>query len=209
MRILLVLLIFLCSTCPGRLLAQDGPWRLKLNEDGIPVYIRSVEGSPIIEYRAHAIIDAPIPKVIALFEDEKQIQRWYYQCVRSELVQNENPNNKVIYLILHLPWPVAARDFVFRRTRTDDSSDGSINYSLTALPDRLPHVRGMVRVRTIKSLWSFKPLPNNQTEMFFQQHTDPAGSIPPTLVNKISVDTPLYSLKNFRKLIELNGVSSR
>ena len=65
-------------------------------------------------------MDAPTPKVIALFEDEKQIRRWYYQCVRSELVENEGPTKKIIYLILHLPWPVAARDFVFRRTKSED-----------------------------------------------------------------------------------------
>ena len=57
-------------------------------------YTRKVAGSPILEYKSNAIIDAPILKVITLFEDEKKIRRWYYQCVRSELVENETPKQE-------------------------------------------------------------------------------------------------------------------
>jgi len=180
--------------------AQD-PWQLRQSQDGIPIYTRKVAGSPILEYKANVIIDAPISKAIALFEDEKQISRWYYQCSHSELVKNENPNNKIIYLILHMPWPVSPRDFVFRRARTDDHEKGMISYTLIALPDMLPEVKGVIRVRTIESIWRFKSLSPGQTELFFQQHTDPAGSIPYSIVNQLAVQTPYNSLKNFRKLI--------
>jgi len=181
--------------------AEQSPWQLRETLEGIPVYTRKVPGSPILEYKANVIVDAPISKAIALFEDEKQIPRWYFQCVHSELVEKDNPKQEVIYLVLHLPWPVAARDFVFRRTRLEDTDKGEVNYSLTALPDRLPLVKGMIRVHSIKSLWTFKSLSPSQTEIFFQQHTDPGGSIPATLINQIAVDTPFYSLKNFRKLV--------
>jgi len=200
MRVLTVIL-FLFSFCfSGALYAEQSPWLLRESKSGIPVYTRKVEGSPILEYKANVIVDAPISKAIALFEDEKQIRRWYYQCVLSELVENEGPKKEVIYLILHLPWPVASRDFVFRRTKTQDSG-GIISYNLTALPDRLPLVKGMIRVQTIESVWSFKSLSEGRTEIFFQQHTDPVGSIPASIVNQLGAQTPFYSLKNFRKLI--------
>ena len=201
MRVLIIVL-FLFAFCFSNLLsAEQSPWQLRENQQGIPVYSRKVIGSPILEYKANVTVDAPMPKVIALFEDEKQIPRWYFQCVHSELVEKDGPKEEIIYLILHLPWPVAARDFVFRRTKSEDTANGIISYSLTALPDRLPHVKGMIRVQSIKSLWTFKSLPEGQTEVDFQQHTDPGGSIPASLINRISVDTPYYSLRNFRKLI--------
>jgi hypothetical protein len=201
MRVI-VTVLFLFSFCFTSLLnAEQSPWQLRGTHEGIPVYTRQVEGSPILEYKANVIVDAPMPKVIALFEDEKQIRRWYYQCVLSKLVENEGPKQEVIYLILHLPWPVAARDFVFRRTRSEDPANGIIIYTLTALPDRLPPVKGMIRVQSIKSSWTFRSLPEGQTELTFQQHTDPGGSIPASLINEMAVDTPFYSLKNFRKLI--------
>jgi hypothetical protein len=146
-------------------------------------------------------VAAPISKAIALFEDEKQIRRWYFQCVRSELVENEGPRQEIIYLILHLPWPLAARDFIFRRTKTEDPASGIISYTLTALPNRLPLVKGLIRVQTIESVWRFRSLPKGRTEIYFQQHTDPGGSIPASIINQLAAQTPFFSLKNFRKLI--------
>jgi len=199
----LITVLFLCSFCFSSLLnAQQCPWQLKKNQEGIPVYTRKVAGSPILEYKASVIVDAPVSKAIALFEDEKQIPRWYYQCVRSKLVKDEDPNNKVIYLILHFPWPVAPRDFVFRRARSEDHANGITSYSLTALPDKLPSVKGVIRVQSIESVWRFKSLPQGRTEIFLQQHTDPCGSIPASIVNQLAVLTPYNSLKNFRKLLD-------
>jgi hypothetical protein len=197
-----VFITFLCIFLfSSQLNAEESPWLLRESKAGIPIYTRKVEGSEILEYKANVVVNAPMSKVIALFEDEKQIRRWYYQCVRSELVENEGPKQEIIYLILHMPWPVASRDFVFRRTRSEDAAQGTITYSLTALPDRLPLVKGMVRVDSIKSTWIFKSLSQGQTELFFQQHTDPGGSMPASIINQIAVQTPFYSLKNFRKLI--------
>jgi hypothetical protein len=180
---------------------EDDTWQLKTSEEGIPVYTRKVAGSPILAYKANVILDVPIAKAIALFEDESQIHRWYFQCVHSELVEKKSPKEEIIYLVLHLPWPVAPRDFVFKRTRTEDAVSGTISYTLTALPDRLPPVKGIIRVATIESVWQFRPLPNGKTNFSFQQHTDPVGSIPPSIVNKLAVQTPFNSLKNFRDLV--------
>jgi len=198
----LITILFLFSFCfCGLLNAQDNGWSLREYKDGIPVYIRKVSGSPILEYKSGVIVDAPILQALALFEDEKQIRRWYFQCVHSELVEHEGPKKEIIYLVLHMPWPVAPRDFVFRRTRTENTANGVITYRLTALPDRLPPVKGMVRVNTIESIWRFKSLSKTQTEIYFQQHTDPAGSVPISIINQLAAQTPYYSLENFRRLL--------
>jgi len=200
MRLIITVLLF-CFGFSSFLNAEQSPWQLKKFQDGIPVYTRKVVGSPILEYKANVTVDVSIGNVISLFEDEKQISRWYFQCVHSELVEHDGPKQEIIYLILHLPWPVAPRDFVFKRAKTEDKETGIITYTLTALPDRLPLVKGMIRVNSIQSIWTFKPLAQEKTEILFQQHTDPVGSIPPAIVNQLAVQTPFYSLKNFRKLI--------
>jgi len=200
MKAAITLMFIFCFCFCGQLNAEQSPWQLKENLDGIPVYTRMVAGSQILEYKANVTVNAPISKVLPLFEDEKQIHRWYFQCVLSKLVEHDGPKDEIIYLILHMPWPLSSRDFVFRRTKSIDK-DGVISYTLTALPDRLPLVKGMVRVQSIKSVWIFKSLPNDRTEVSFQQHTDPAGSIPASLINKMVENTPFYSLKNFRRLV--------
>jgi hypothetical protein len=197
-----LLMLLLCNCFfSGLLYADDNSsWQLKKTEKNIPVYTRKVEGSPILEFKSHAIINTPMEKAIALFEDEKKIALWYFECTSSKLLEHENANNSVIYLVMRPPWPVAPRDFIFRRTRTDHP-DGTVSFSLTALPDRLPQVKGMIRVNSIQSVWTFKPLSKDKTELFFQQHTEPGGSIPPSLINKIETQTPVNSLESFRKIL--------
>jgi len=165
------------------------------------VYTRKVEGSAILEYKAQVNVDAPIEKVISLFEDEKKFPIWYYQCVRSELLQDEGQGKKIFYFVVHLPWPVTERDSVFRRIKTSDPAAKTVTYTLTALPERLAKQKGKIRVLYLKSIWRFKALKGGRTEVYFQQHSDPGGSIPAFIANTLVVDIPFNSLKALRKLV--------
>jgi hypothetical protein len=143
-----------------------------------------------------------LAKVTALFEDEKQLPHWYYQCAQMDLVQEESPLEKVFYFVLHLPWPVAERDSVFRRVKSEDKATGAITYNFTALPERLPKHKGRIRVPYLKTIWRFTPLKDGTTEVYFQQHSDAGGSLPAFLTNALVIDVPSNSLKDFRKLAE-------
>ncbi|MDO8674788.1 MAG: START domain-containing protein [Candidatus Omnitrophota bacterium] len=183
------------------LYAGENPWKLRINDQGVSVYTRKVDGSPILEFKGDMIVDAPLAKIVALFEDEKGLPVWYYQCTQARLLKDEGPQDKVLYIVLDLPWPVAHRDSIFRRSKSSDTN-GAVSYSIKALPDELPLKKGMVRVQAINSVWRFTPLADGQTEIYFQQHSDPGGSIPALLVNRLVKDIPFNSFKNFRQFIK-------
>lgn len=195
----LALLIFfvLSLTLPGY--ASDYPWQLKSNQDGITVYTRTVEGSQLREFKAMMIVDAPITKIIPIFEDTHLVTAWYYQCVHAELLKDEGPQGKILYLVFQPPWPVSQRDSIFRRTKSIDQ--GTVSFTIEALPDYLPVNKGKVRVSMIHSHWRFTSLPGGKTEIYFQQHCNPGGSLPAFMVNALAVDTPINSLKALRNLI--------
>src|SRR3989338_4129766 len=186
----------------GGLYADENPWKLRINDQGISVYTRKVAGSPILEFKADMIVDAPLAKIVALFEDEKGLPVWYYQCTQARLLKDEGPQDKVLYIVLDLPWPVAHRDSIFRRSKVSDKNTGAVSYSIKALPDELPLKKGMVRVQAINSVWRFTPFADGQTEIYFQQHSNPGGSIPALLVNRLVKDIPFNTLKNFRQFIK-------
>lgn len=196
-----IILIFLILAFAAPLYAAEYPWQLKKEADGITVYTRKVEGSAILEFKGTMTVDAPLAKIIPIFEDVKGLTSWYYQCTHSELVKDEGPQAKILYIVLHLPWPVAERDTVFRRTKSIDEKNASISYSMQALPELLPVKKGKVRVLMINSLWRFTSLPDGKTEIYFRQHSNPGGSIPAFIVNALAVDTPFNTLKSFRQLI--------
>ena len=196
---LLVLLGFFVSSVVR---AEEYPWQLRVHKDDISVYTRKVEGSPILEFKSDAIVSASVDKAVSLFEDETKMTQWYYQCVRMDLVQDEGPLQKIFYFVLHLPFPVAERDCVFRRVKSLDPVTGAITHELGALPERLPKEKGKIRVPYSKTMWRFTPLKDGKTEVYFQQHSNAGGSIPAFLANALVVDIPFHSLKNFRELVE-------
>jgi hypothetical protein len=196
-----VLGIILMGLCAQSLQAAESPWKLRINKEDIAVYTRKVDGSAILEYKANTVVNAPIEKTIAFFEDASKMPSWFYQCVEAKPVPSQDSQEQITYFAMHLPWPVAERDSVFSKVKTVDPSTGVVEYTLSARPDEYPRQQGRVRVIYLKTTWRFTPLPNGQTEIYFQQHSDPGGSIPAMIVNKLVVDIPFHSLKNLRKLI--------
>ncbi len=181
--------------------SAEYPWRLRLDRDGVVVHTRKIEGSPILEFKAKAIIDVPLDKAVVFFEDIKKMPSWYHQCVLAELIADESVDQKIFYIVIDLPWPVAARDTVSRCVRSADPKTGAITYTLSALPERLPLHKAKIRVPYLKAFWRFTPMPDGKTEIFFQQHSDAGGSIPTFLINKLVLDIPFQSLKNFIRLV--------
>ena len=181
--------------------AAEYPWKLRINKEEITVYTRKVEASPILEYKANMVIKVPLDKAIHFFEDIKNIPKWYYQCVQAELIQSDSPEN-IIYFVSRLPWPVTARDCVFSWIKSINQVSGEVIYTLHTVSGKFPEQKGRIRVIYIKSHWRFSPLKDGRTEVYFQQHSDPGGIIPVFLVNKLSVEIPFYSFKNFRKMIQ-------
>ncbi|MBF0122572.1 MAG: START domain-containing protein [Candidatus Omnitrophica bacterium] len=181
--------------------ATDHPWRQRINEDGITVDTRKVDRSSLLEFKASIRMDVSIEKVVSVLEDPKKMPLWYHQCVYAQVVDEEGPLQKICYLVLHLPWPVSERDSVFRLVKEEDSKSGILTYTLNAVTDYLPRKRGKIRVPYLKAFWRLTPLSDGTTEVFVQQHSDPGGWVPPSLVNKLVVDVPFMSLKNLRDLV--------
>jgi START domain len=196
-----IILIFFILAFTAPLYAAEYPWQLRKTTEGISVYTRKVKDSPILEFKATMTVDAPLTKISPLFEDVKGLTSWYYQCTHSELVKDEGPQDKILYIVLHLPWPVTERDSVFIRSKSTDEKNLNISYSIQALPELIPVRKGKIRVLMIHSLWRFTSLSNGKTEIYFRQHSNPGGSIPAFLVNAMAVDTPFNSLKTLRRLI--------
>jgi hypothetical protein len=187
---------------PQAAIPAEYPWQLRLNKEEILVYTRRVEASPILEFKANIIVDEPLDKVVRFFEDEKNMTQWYYQCVRAELVQKESVGKKIFYFVLHLPWPVTERDCVFSQIKSINPDNGVVSYIISVLPERLLEQKGKIRVLSLNSIWRFVPLKDGRTEVYFQQHSNPGGSIPSFLINKLSVEIPFYSLKNLSKMVK-------
>ncbi|MDU1799594.1 MAG: hypothetical protein E6801_23790, partial [Pseudomonas aeruginosa] len=69
----------------GNALAED--WKLAKDEDGVKVYLSSVQGSKYKAYRGVTDIKADVATIEALQEDVKGSCKWIHACAEMKLLK--------------------------------------------------------------------------------------------------------------------------
>ena len=171
--------------------AED--WKVAKNEDGIKVSLSEVPGSQYKAYQGVTTIKAPMAKVLGLQEDTVAACAWIHECKSQKLLKHEGDQSWT-YTQFNTPWPVTPRDSVLLVT-TVKGGDGSLTRSLKGVPTYVPEEKGFVRVAQVEGFWKMVPKGDNLTEVTYQVHTEPGGSVPSWLANKFVVDAPFNTLK--------------
>ncbi|PSS52798.1 START domain-containing protein [Pseudomonas sp. BBP2017] len=180
-------------------LAHAESWKQARNEDGIKVDLAEVAGSDYKAYRGVTLIKAPLAKVRALQEDVVGACAWIHQCKSQNLLKIEG-NQSWSYTQFNTPWPVTPRDSILHVTTTEEA-DGSLTRKLEGVPKYLPEEKGFVRVAKVQGFWKLQPKEGG-TEVTYQVHTEPGGSVPSMVANKFVVDAPFNTLKALKAKAE-------
>jgi len=180
-------------------LAHAENWKVAKDEDGIKVSLSDVAGSDYKAYRGVTLIKAPLAKVKALQEDVLGACTWIHECKSQKLLKSEGDQSWT-YTQFNTPWPVTARDSVLHVTTTQ-AADGSLTRKLEGVPTYLPEEKGFVRVAKVEGFWTLVPK-DGGTEVTYQVHTEPGGSVPSMVANKFVVDAPFNTLKALKAKAE-------
>src|SRR5476651_261871 len=171
--------------------AED--WQTAKDEDGIKVSLSDIAGSKYKAYRGVTVIKAPIAKVLALQEDAAGACKWIHECKSQKSLKQDGDQNWT-YTQFNAPFPVSNRDSILHIT-TSKAADGTVTRKLEEVPTYLPEEKGFVRVAQVDGFWKLVPKGDNQTEVTYQVHTEPGGSVPSWLANKFVVEAPFNTLK--------------
>ncbi|AVD89405.1 MULTISPECIES: START domain-containing protein [Pseudomonas] len=177
--------------------AED--WQVAKDEEGIKVSLSEVAGSKYKAYRGVTLIKAPLAKVQALQEDVVGACAWVHECKLQKLLKQEG-GEIWTYTQFNTPWPVTPRDSVLHVT-TAKEADGSVVRKLEGEPTYVPEEKGFVRVAKVEGFWKLVPK-GDSTEVTYQVHTEPGGSVPAMVANKFVVEAPFNTLKNLRERAE-------
>ncbi|MBJ2178911.1 Uncharacterized protein PA1579 [Pseudomonas veronii 1YdBTEX2] len=180
--------------------AQAEDWQVAKDEDGIKVLLSEVAGSKYKAYRGVTVIKAPVAKIEALQEDAVGACAWIHDCKSQKLLKQEGVKSWT-YTQFKAPFPVTDRDSILEIT-TAKAADGSVTRTLLEVPTYQPEVKGYVRVAQVDGYWKLVPKGANETEVTYQVHTEPGGSVPSWLANKFVVDAPFNTLKALRERAE-------
>ncbi|WP_321926169.1 START domain-containing protein [Burkholderia sp. BCC1998] len=181
--------------------AQDG-WSLARQADGIRVYVRNVDGSPLREFRGEVQIRATSDDVVKVLRDADAYRQWMPDVAASELLKATD-TEQFHYLDNKAPWPVSNRDGIYHFTYTK-AGDGAVTVRVEAVPDYLPLREGKVRIPQAKGQWKLVPDAEG-VKVTYQMHASPGGAIPDWLANRTVVDTPYGTLKALRSRVQEAG----
>ena len=180
--------------------AHADDWQVAKDEAGIKVSLSEVAGSKYKAYRGETTIKADISKLRALQEDVAGACAWIHECKSQKILKHEG--DKVwTYSQFNTPWPVTPRDSVLQVT-TVNGADGSVTRNLEGQPKYIPEEPGFVRVSQVEGFWKFVPKGAGVTQVTYQVHTEPGGSVPSWLANKFVVDAPFNTLKALKERAE-------
>ena len=179
--------------------AQAEDWKVAKNEDGIKVSLSEVPGSDYKAYQGVTLMKTTMAKLRALQDDVPGACAWIHECKTQKLLKHEGAQSWT-YTQFNTPWPVTARDSVLHIT-TEQGADGSVTRRIEAVPTYQPEEKGFVRVAAANGFWKLVPK-GDSTEVTYQVHTEPGGSVPAMVANKFVVDAPFKTLQGLKERAE-------
>lgn len=195
--------VFSATVAVGLLMGQPSfaqeAWSLAKDAEGIKVYVRNVEGSPLREFRGETQLKATPDDVVKVLRDADAFRKWMPDVAASELLKATD-TEQFHYLDNKAPWPVSNRDGVYHFTYSK-AADGTVTIRVEAVPDYLPLRAGKVRIPQANGQWKLVPSTDG-VNITYQMHASPGGAIPNWLANQTVVDTPYGTLKALRDYLQ-------
>ena len=195
----------------GLTFAQDIGQYLKLDKDGIKVYIFGKDSPNIASFRAVTHIDASMDSVLAVMFDNKNCKDWVHACKNSFIINDVSFNERYHYQSLAIPFPFKNREFIFRSVMKQNVVDKSVTILMFSAADychqnqsaqcQEVNQSGLVRVKRSIGMYKLK-VEGRGTTISWVQYTDPAGKLPNWLVNQFVAQTPYHTFKNLAEKVK-------
>ena len=177
-------------------------WVLKLNKDGIRVYTKNYQGSPVKAVKALCRIGASVSTLTSILRDVRNSKEWMYATKSVALLKELSPTEVIYDSEIELPWPVSNRDFIVHQSITQDSVTNTVKITCVNKPDFIARSKGIVRIEQAYSQWLIHPLAGGQLDVEFELRVDPGGNIPAWLVNLFALTGPFHTFQKLREQVK-------
>lgn len=181
--------------------AADDPraWRVVREEDGVELARRASDPP---SFRGITVIDASLPRVLAVLRDVSRHVEWRSRCVESRILARESPRVALLYNRIAGSWPVADRDAVLRSETHVDGPDAA-HIDLRAVDSPLAPARdGAVRMPRLEGRYALRALAPERTRVEYRMQLDLGGVVPGWLARFATEDMPVRTLAGLRRQVE-------
>lgn len=202
----MIIILFIISVSPvfADQTNQKYPWKLRIDNNGIKIFNRTVEGSPIKEFMGTCVINSSIYTIGLIMMDFSNYSNWVASCKEMKKLSCKDNLNCTCYYVMDLPWPVSDRDAILKSSATVDvRSESIIIYSKSFNDESVPVPNGIIRLKSMYIKWILKQLPEGKTDVTFFSWADPSGQVPPFIANMATAEYPYKTLLNLAKMVQL------
>ena len=194
-----IALVAICFSLSA--VAQEDPeWTLDKEGDRIALYTSEVVGSPFLAVKVTATIKAPMEKVLEVLGDGNGCSEWRAMCKSSEIVKAVSDQERYIYMVLDLPWPISDRDLVMHSVAETDIEAKSVTVNLKTSSASHPE-QDYVRAES-NGHYSVVATGEELVEFTWVMHTDLRGKLSPGMINPQLTSSTLKDVKSLMELSE-------
>ena len=184
----------------SQIMAAQSEWSHVRDEPRIQVYTRPVVGSPYLEVKVSAMIDASLEQVSAALGDGEGCGDWRAMCESSVVLKALSEQNRFVYLVLDLPWPIADRDMVIHSHAQVDRDAKTVTVKLQSASSEYP-LQDYERAET-SGEYRIRAINDAQVEFTYTIHSDLGGDLPPDLINPRLVASTYEDVQRLQSLLE-------
>jgi ribosome-associated toxin RatA of RatAB toxin-antitoxin module len=147
--------------------------------------LREVEGSPVKEAKAMALVTATPEQVHNTVSDPSAFPQFMPYVKKTEVTRRQGNEVEVNY-VLDFPWPVGDRHYTLTEKSEITKSGSRTLYSL-----RWKHIAGTGNINSTYGSWHIARYDDTRTLVLYTVFTDPGGRVPNWARNAAtSVATP-------------------
>lgn len=182
---------------------QSDGWALKGTKDGVNVYYRD-QASSVQEIKLVTTLDASLAGITQLLTEVDLYPKWGYKIVESRVIKQVSDHEAYYYSRIDFPWPLSDRDVVMHAKLTQHPTTHVITAISKAMPDYIPAVKDVVRIRQATTKWTIRRQNADKLAVEYYINSDPGGNLPDWLVNMAIDVGPRETIKNMRGLLSQN-----
>lgn len=202
--------ITLYAVCVAPLLADERPWELVRESDGIKVYSRMIEGSQKADFKGESEENVDIDTVASILLDIPSYPAWIKYIKESRIIKKIDDDNFYVYQRFMFFWPYKDRDIIVKIHIERPYEKGYLFATMDAVNDTkmYPPRKDCVRMSEMTGEITVRYVSSGVTEGNFQEQFTPGGHVPDWIAKKINEFLPLVVLQKLREEAARKGKSA-
>lgn len=200
MRSLTLALIYMLMSTFTTYAQND--WKLKAQDDGIKVYMRSEPNTSFKSIKVNCEVVATASQFVALIMDIKNSVNWAYHTKSATVLKQVSPSELYYYSEVSVPWPAQNRDFISHITVKQNPQNKVVVIDAPCIADYIPAKPGIVRVPKSAGKWVITPLNDKKLNIEYTLSLDPGGDVPAWLINMFAAEGPMKMFKSLKNELQ-------